>query len=108
MARVRAERRAAREAERAARVAAARERNEQRQRREQRVAEVRRRLRLTARPGLVAHARRRRARVLAFFVVLINALAWMITPTVAARGFVAVITILVLPMLAVLIVGRSR
>jgi Flp pilus assembly protein TadB len=108
MARTRAVRRAAREAERRARIEAARARNESKQRRAARVDALRTRLRLSPRPGLVAANRRRRARVLIFLAVLANVLIWLVTPDVAARGFAAVVTLLIAPMFAVLVVGRSR
>lgn len=108
MAKTRALRRAAREADRAARISQARERNQQRQRREARVALWRDRLLPAAPPGSLARARRRRARVLIFLGILLNVLIWALSPSVAVRGFAFVVTLLIAPMLAVLIVGRSR
>lgn len=108
MAKTRAMRRAAREAERSARIAAARERNQSRQRRAARRARWMHRLRVTAAPGLVARTRRRRIRLLVFGLILLNTITWLITPDAAARGFVAVVSLLLVPMLTVFLVGRAR
>jgi len=108
MARTRAARRAQREAERARRIAAARERNELLQRRRARFHNLRERLRLPHAPGLVARTRRRRARLVFLGIFMVNAITWLITSDVAARGFVAVVSVLIFPMLAVFLVGRAR
>jgi hypothetical protein len=41
-------------------------------------------------------------------IFMVNAITWLITSDVAARGFVAVVSVLIFPMLAVFLVGRAR
>lgn len=108
MAKTRAARRAQREAERALRIAKGRERNQVLQRRRARYERLRGRLSVGGKPGLVAQLRRRRARLLVAALLLINVITWMLTSDAAARGFVAVVSALLLPMLTVFLVGRAR
>jgi hypothetical protein len=108
MAKTRAIRRAAREAERAARIAAARDRQVREQRRALRMQRLRRRMRLPARPGLLAQAKRQRIRLLLFVAVLINVLVWAISGNLAATAFSVTVTLLIAPMLLILLVRNAR
>lgn len=108
MAKERAIRRAAREADRAARIAAARERQAQKQRRMDRTKRIRSRLTFGARPGLLAGQRRRRMRVLVLGLVLLNVLIWRSTDDLAATSFSVLVTLLIAPMLFVVLIGRWR
>lgn len=96
MAKLRAQRRALREAERAQRIEAARIRNERHQQRSRR--------RVAGQPSLIAHTRRTRARLSLFLILLINALIWIVSGDWGVQLIAFVLSALLTPMIAVLFV----
>lgn len=99
MAKDRALRRAAREADRARRIEQARQRNEENQKRIAR--------RVASQPSLLHQVRRRKARTAIFLALFINALVWILSPEWSMRSISLVVSALVAPMIAVLVV-RER
>lgn len=100
MAKTRALRRAAREADRERRISAARERNERVQKKSSR--------RIAQQPSLIDATRRRRGRTALFFLLFANALVWILNPQWSIRGIALVVSLLVAPIIAVLFVGGAR
>ena len=99
MAKERAVRRAAREADRQRRIEQAREKNERNQKRVSR--------RVASQPSLLRATTSRKARTALFVGILINALVWILSEEWSMRFIALVISFLLAPMIAVLVV-RDR
>lgn len=100
MAKERARRRAEREADRQLRIDQARLRNEQSQKRRSR--------RVAGQPSLIGQTRSRRARTAIFIALFINALVWIVSGDWSMRASALVISLLVAPMIAVLVVDARE
>lgn len=96
MAKDRALRRAAREADRQRRIEAARLRNEENQKRQAR--------RIAGQPSLLQQTRRRKARTAIFIALFMNALVWILSGEWSMRTIAFVVSALIAPMIAVLVV----
>lgn len=114
MSKERAKRRAAREHEAALRAAARAAEAERRERRRARTRTLRRlttdrvprRTRVGRDTGILARRRQRRARLLVATLVALNVVLWVVRPDWEARLGGAVVTVLVAPVLALLLLSR--